>query len=70
MGELLKVTVLNNSVHEYMIPQGSIVAKIFIYAEWINDFEACSFYYSLQSGGGGGVKFKHFQNKINVLTNV
>ena len=33
MGELLKVTVLNNSVHEYMIPQGSIVAKILIYAE-------------------------------------
>ena len=33
MGELVKVTVLNNSVHEYMIPQGSIVAKIFIYAE-------------------------------------
>ena len=33
MGELLKVSVINNSVQEYLIPQGTIVAKIFIYAE-------------------------------------
>ena len=33
MGQLVKVTVINNSVQEYLIPQGTIVAKIFIYAE-------------------------------------
>ena len=33
MGGVVKLTIMNNSVNDFIIPQGAIVAKMFIYAE-------------------------------------
>ena len=33
LGKPMKVTIINNSVQDYLVSQGTIVAKMFIYVE-------------------------------------